>query len=238
MPPSYERIRNQHILYDPALLKDVSPSFFDPERWRRSGSVNKEARGRGTALFISDGSHDFVLRHYRRGGLIAKVITDHYLWQGLARTRAWQEWHLLDWMFRQGLPVPQPVAARVVKDRWAYRADLLTLELPHCSSLADHITMKTLSEKILRNTGQCIRRFHAAGIFHADLNTFNILVNEKGMIYLIDFDRGCRRREGGRWQSANLSRLHRSLTKQENKAGSSAFPEKKWTVLLNAYRKG
>lgn len=229
MTPSYQRIANQHFLFDPTILETMTPDLFDPEIWRRKGKAQGEARGRGSVLFIGNGHHEFVLRHYRRGGFISKFLTDHYGWQGLRRTRAWAEWHLLHRMFQEGLPVPKPAAARVVRHGFLYTADLLTLTLPNCRSLADHLQNETWRDELLYNIGKTIRDFHHAGIYHADLNAHNILVNDAGRIYLLDFDRGCQK-SGTGWKGDNLSRLHRSVSKIKKD-----FPEEKWRQLMQGY---
>src|SRR4029453_11025308 len=63
----------------------------------------------------------WVLRHYRRGGLIAKLSQDSYLWTGAARTRSFAEWRLLAELRRRGLRVPAPIAARYVRGLFTYR---------------------------------------------------------------------------------------------------------------------
>ncbi|MEC4678492.1 MAG: 3-deoxy-D-manno-octulosonic acid kinase [Nitrospirota bacterium] len=237
MSPAYQEIGNQHFLYDPTIIKKITPDHFDFKAWHDTGKVLGEARGRGRVLFVRDASYQFVLRHYRRGGFISKFFTDHYIWQGLQQTRAWAEWHLLKLMVEKGLPVPKPVAARVIKHGRTYTADLLTLTLPDCQSLAEHFQKETCTKEILFEAGQTIHHFHHVGIYHADLNAHNILINQTGRIYLLDFDRG-RKRQGQAWKKQNLSRLHRSFCKlaRENKSATS-FAEK-WEMLLQGYEKG
>jgi len=235
--PSYQRIGNQHFLYDATLIEKITAEHFDFKAWHDKGKVLGEARGRGRVLFVRDEGHQFVLRHYRRGGFISKFFTDHYIWQGLQQTRAWAEWHLLKLMFEKGLCVPRPVAARVIKSGWAYTADLLTLTLPACQALAEHLQKETWTKEMLFETGQTIHRFHHSGIYHADLNAHNILINQRGQIYLLDFDRGCQK-QGQAWKKQNLSRLHRSFCKLAKKNESTSISEKKWALLLQGYEKG
>lgn len=237
MSPSYQRISNQHFLYDSAIIEKITPELFDFAAWHKAGKVLGEAQGRGSTLFVTNNRHEFVLRHYRRGGFISKFFTDHYIWQGLQRTRAWAEWHLLEQMFYEGLPIPQPVAARVIQYGYTYTADLLTLTLPDCQSLANHLRNSTWTDEMLYQTGQCIYHFHHAGIYHADLNAHNILVNKAGRIYLLDFDRGCKK-QGHAWKKDNLSRLHRSFRKLAKENKSTRFSEEKWQTLLQGYEKG
>ena len=171
------------------------------------------AGGRGAAWIVpaSDGG-EWVLRHYRRGGLPAKILADTYLWTGLDNTRPWREWRLLAELHALGLPVPRPVAARVVRSGIAYRGDLITRRVPAARSLAELLVPAAASIP-WRAVGACIRRFHEAGVWHADLNAHNILVDDTGGVWLIDFDRGERRGGDGAWKQENLVRLSRSLHK-------------------------
>ena len=47
-----------------------------------------------------------VLRHYRRGGLVAPLLGDKYVWNGRTRSRGFAEFALLAELARRGLPVP------------------------------------------------------------------------------------------------------------------------------------
>jgi len=101
------------MLSDPACLGNLPPdaveSIFDPQFWRARGELTAVTAGRGSAWFLG---RQWVLRHYRRGGFIARLSRDGYVWAGEDRVRAFAEWRLLDIMRQRGLPVPRPVAAR------------------------------------------------------------------------------------------------------------------------------
>ena len=118
------------MLSDPACLGNAPQgaleSLFDPEFWRKRGELSEVKGGRGSAWFIASGEHQWVLRHSRRGGFIARVSEDRYVWTGEHRVRAFAEWRLLDALTRRGLPVPRPVAARYVRTGLCYRCDLIT----------------------------------------------------------------------------------------------------------------
>ena len=100
------------MLYDTLRTSNFSAEFFEPEYWRRHDAIEGTALGRGTTWFIRSGDSSFVLRHYRRGGLMAKLSKDAYLWRGEAETRSFAEWYLTYHLHRAGLPVPAPIAAR------------------------------------------------------------------------------------------------------------------------------
>nr|WP_163501453.1 3-deoxy-D-manno-octulosonic acid kinase [Halomonas socia] len=205
-----------YILYDAHSVCDalpasqIDPALFTTAYWRQHGAVVGEAPGRGTSLFVQAGTEQWVLRDYRRGGLIGRVIRDHYLWTGLARTRAFRELRLTAELHARGLPVPPPVAACVWRSGLSYRAALITGRLAGTRALAERLADADAS--LLERVGTTIARFHAAGLDHVDLNARNLLVDAAGQVWLIDLDR-CRLRQSGAWQAANLDRLARSLAK-------------------------
>jgi 3-deoxy-D-manno-octulosonic acid kinase len=73
-----------------------------------------------------------------------------------------------------------------------------------------------------------------AGVFHADLNAYNIQIDKDDKVWLVDFDRG-RLRQPGRWQQQNLARLHRSLQKIKGLDPRLYFSEANWEQLLEGY---
>lgn len=174
-----------------------------------------EAPGRGSSLFIrpEEGSDEqWVLRPYRRGGLVARLSTARYLWLGAERTRAFREMRLTARLFSQGLPVPRPVAACVTRYGLTYEAALLTRRIAGAQALASLLENNAAAPELLERVGQMICRFHHAGLDHVDLNARNILIGADDTPWLIDLDR-CRLRAPGRWRRANLARLERSLGK-------------------------
>ena len=221
------------ILYDADQIGKIDSAFFEPETWRRHGALSGEARGRGAAWFVQHEGRALVLRHYRRGGLLGPWLGDRYFWLGLARTRAFREWHLLAQLYRRGLPVPLPVAAQVRRRGLCYRADLVTRRLEGAESLAQRLTRETLGRARWRAVGTCLRRFHDVGAWHADLNAHNVLL-VADEVYLIDFDRG-RLRDPGAWRARNLARLKRSLDKLAGERPGFHFNAPAWTALLAGY---
>lgn len=202
---------DRKVLLD-AQLQGVLPQHaFTTAYWRTLGALSGPLGGRGGAWRIRTGNIDWVLRFYRRGGLPGKLFTDGYFYTGLERTRAWREWRLLARMHELQLPVPTPVAASVQRAGLAYRAAIITATLPG-TAMAERIRNRGMREQDWRATGNCIRRFHDAGIWHADLNANNILIAGDD-VYLIDFDRGRFRDQDTAWRESNLARLQRSLEK-------------------------
>jgi 3-deoxy-D-manno-octulosonic acid kinase len=233
MTEQIDRTTQGIILYDDALLSHAGVELFQPEYWRSRGALQDAVGGRGGAFIVAAPGGDWVLRHYHRGGFAAHLSRDRYLWTGLERSRPWREWRLLAELYREGLPVPQPVAAQVQPGSLLYRGDLITRRIPDARSLAEGLSRKGHDRLPWADVGRCIQRFHAAGIWHADLNAHNILIDKQGRVYLIDFDRGTRRPPQTSWQAANLRRLYRSLSKLLPDGPHS--PDVFWKDLMEGY---
>lgn len=226
-----------HILYDETRGGKAEAGWFSPDYWQARGAISGRAFGRGTTWFIRSGvgDGDWVLRHYRRGGLIARLLRERYVWLGLERTRAWREWRLLAELHAAGLAVPRPVAARVCRVGLWYTADILIERIDGSHSLAQRLSHHPLVPALWRAIGASIQRLHAAGVYHADLNAHNILLDRQNRVYIVDFDRA-RRRGPGTWQVDNLARLERSLKKLQAHRVNFAFHAADWQTLLDGYR--
>jgi 3-deoxy-D-manno-octulosonic acid kinase len=227
-------VGSSHILFDARALTEPAEELFSREVLASRGLVTGWAPGRGETCFLRWNNEEWALRHYRRGGLVAYLSEDLYFGRNPKRTRSWREWRLLARLYAQGLPVPRPVAARVVLERWGYRADLITLRIPQAHPLTHYLRRNPLPGEVWGAIGVCLRRFHTVGAHHADLNASNILLGEGDAISLIDFDRGviC---SPGRWQTGNLRRLRRSLLKFRKKLPNFHFEPKDWARLLEGY---
>ncbi len=208
--------------------------IFETQYWRARGQLAAAARGRGSAWFISAGSESWALRHYRRGGLIARLCADRYLWAGEARVRAFAEWRLLALLWSRGLPVPEPIAALYRRGWLTYRCDLITRRIPQAEPLSVRLAAAPLPDVQWRAVGTAIARLHRAGVDHADLNAHNILLGAHGGVSVIDFDRG-RIRPPGAWQQRNLRRLHRSLVKIAAAHAQGRFAAADWQTLMQGY---
>lgn len=219
----------------------VHPDYRDrvTEDWFNAGFWRDQARpvssgGRGGAWFLHAGEDRLVLREYRRGGLMAKFARYTYAYVRESDVRSFAEFRLLNTLIGLGLPVPRPVAAWYRKlSPFQYRAAIIIEQLEDTLPLADLIL--TLDGDAWASIGTTIRRFHDAGVMHADLNCFNVLVRGEDY-FLIDFDK-CRlmtENTPGRWKEANLERFSRSLIKV---AGEKAR-EKVWDSFITGYNRG
>jgi 3-deoxy-D-manno-octulosonic acid kinase len=232
--PSIKVIGNRHILYDAHAWMDPDADLFRPEHLQEKGLLISRALGRGEAFFFTQGEQEWVLRHYRRGGWVGRLLSDQYLGWDLEASRSWSEWRLLARLHALGLPVPRPVAASVSRGIGFYRADLITRRIAQAIPLAQHLALEPLPAGVWQGIGRCLHRFHDAGVHHADLNARNILLDKSLQPYLIDFDRG-RLHGSAVAGSPNLQRLYRSLGKFRRISNIFHFSEADWQELLRGY---
>lgn len=201
------------------------PQLLDPaSHGERARPV--DAGGRQAAWFIDGPGWQGVLRGYRRGGLVARLSRDAYVWQGESRTRSFREYRLLAMMREQGLKVPAPLAAAYWRRGVTYRAAILVERIPDVRPLA-----QALDEPVGDAVAAAIAAMHRAGVWHADLNAFNILIDPTGVVWLIDFDRGTAGGVSNRQRRGNLLRLRRSLEKIGAERGVAC-----WEQVDRAYR--
>ena len=221
-----------HILFDEGIIPQLDDDFFEPTADVTSGG----AQGRGEAIFFTHPCGACVLRHYRRGGLVARLSADRYLGVSIERSRPWREWHLLDQLYQWGLPVPRPIAARLIRHGLLYEADIVMQRID-AMPMADWLLRGELSMEHWQQIGHIIARFHALGLDHADLNARNILLDQGGGVYLIDLDRSSIKRPALPWQQANLQRLQRSLLKFQTHSAAFHYTPTQWQRLMDGYQR-
>lgn len=214
-----------NCLINTKRVPNFQQRFFDPLT-PELAAQKVSSGGRQSAWFVSLPSEvQAVLRHYRRGGLIAKLIHNQYVWTGASRTRSWAEYQIMLYLSQTLDCVPAPLAASYQRVGLLYRAAILVERIPQVQPLAD-----VLSTADPDAVATAIRAMHDAGVWHADLNAYNILLNESGQAWIIDFDRARRVIMTKQRRQSNLYRLRRSLVKVQGEQGFAW-----WTKLSRAY---
>jgi 3-deoxy-D-manno-octulosonic acid kinase len=203
-----------------AIRRDLAP-VLAPWLLARDLALPDDAQpitsGRGAVFRATvPGGLRAVVRFYRRGGLLGRVVRETYLGRP---PRPLQELALTAEIRRRGVPTAEVLAARV-EGRIGYRGVLVTVEVPGAIPLIE--ALRAAPDEGVRRTlaaraGGAVARLHDAGVWHADLNMNNVLVPAEapGALVFVDFDRarlsagplaaGARRQ--------NLRRLRRSLRK-------------------------
>ncbi len=220
--------------------------LFEPDWLKAEKMVTKTASGRGLVYFFRAFDEDCVLRHYYRGGLIAKISKDKFIFKKLTETRPFQELTLLARLYAAGLNVPKPIAARLTRSGVNYVADIITGAIPRTQELHQQLQQKPIGQEVWLNIGAVLRKMHNLQACHYDINVKNILLQEpiktehsasedqQVSIHLLDFD-GCKLRQGDNWKSANLNRFKRSLEKQKLKYAAYYYEEINWAWIEQGY---
>ncbi len=236
------------VLLQPSNADEVSTKlvsdWFEPAFWHSNDLVVGQSSGRNTTWFVRPtgqqfdsmtSESDWVLRHYYRGGLVAKVTRDKFLYTGLKKTRPYKELSLLEKMRQLALPVPKTIGARVRRQGIGYTADLL-MEKIIANDLVKLLSEGKLCAETWQVIGKTIGKFHQHGIYHADLNSHNIMLDADNKVWLIDFDQCKQQPPASQWWISNLQRLKRSFEKEKTLNQNNSYDEKGWQHLLTGYQ--
>jgi 3-deoxy-D-manno-octulosonic acid kinase len=231
-----EKTATGAILYDKAIINQISDKRFTPEGWLHAELLQGSLRsgGRGNTMFVGNVPRQFVLRHYMRGGIIGNIVRDTYVFSGPDKTRSFLEWRLLDKLASNNMRVPRPAAARYVRRGTFYTADIITIRVPDIVPLSQYIADNNPDESFWQSVGVAIYEFHTAGVYHADMNAYNVQIDSDGLVWMLDFDKGALKLPGP-WQQQTLNRLHRSLHKIVGLDPKLNFRAANWEQLLEGY---
>jgi len=224
-----------HILHDEDAVGNLERKHFDPAYWRASAEYENVFGGRGGSIKINLDGRSAILRQYLRGGMVARLSTDRYLWLGRSRTRAWREWSMLRLALEAGMPVPTPLGVCVCRDGLFYRAAIITAYINNSETLAERITHTALGHKSWHQLGLLLKRFQGHYFRHADLNANNILIDRQGRFYIIDFDKARMMKVLDDWQWSPLRRLQRSLEKIDRQQ-KLHYRSTDWQALIDGYQ--
>jgi 3-deoxy-D-manno-octulosonic acid kinase len=227
--------QQQHFFwqFDSEYFSDISKDLFTATYWQHKDAVIGQESGRGTTWFVQHGEQQLVLRHYLRGGMMRYLSHDRYFFNGYNTTRSIAEFRILDQLLKKNLPVPKPAAAQFIRHGLLYEADLLTHKIPNARDLVQILKQKQ-STNFYQELGRMVAKFHQQGVFHADLNIQNILLDQNDKFWLIDFDRARILPPQAKWQQATLNRLKRSFEKERVRFDIK-WSEQEWAALMKGY---
>ncbi len=188
-------------------------SFFDRTAIEKSEGVSSRG-GRGQTLLFSKDGRDLVLRHYKRGGLFGKLVSDCFFFFEPHSHRAYDEFVLLNRMLEMNLPVPKPVIAREICNGIVIVQDIVIERLNGYTDLSYVIAERHLRHEEFTSIGRTLKCFFDNNILHTDLNIRNILINDTGKVCVIDFDKCFLVQLTNSKKEEMISRLLRSFRKE------------------------
>lgn len=235
-------VSGTEIWFDEQLAPQLHSAYFEPDYWRQQGKIVGVATGRASAWFIQHEPENMLLRHYYRGGLVGKFNRDRFAKEAIIKSRAMAEFALLLQLRELDLPVPKPIAARYQRAAiWGYRADILVAVIAGAQDVFKLLLQRPLSAVEWQRIGAAVKQLHAAGVYHSDLNCHNLMLDDQGKAWIVDFDKCGFRPSNVEWQQANLQRLLRSLLKEQARAGKAQQPfhwqqDSDWSEFLQGYQ--
>jgi 3-deoxy-D-manno-octulosonic acid kinase len=125
------------------------------------------------------------------------------------------------------------VAAHVYRTGAIYTADIITSYLPNTRKLSWFIAQGQVPAQCWRKIGGVVRSVHDHGVDHPDVTAHNILLDDRGDVFLVDFD-NARSKPAGDWQRLGVERLQRSLRKVALETGT-AFDAEAWREVRRGY---
>jgi 3-deoxy-D-manno-octulosonic acid kinase len=187
--------------------------------WAAAQAARDVFHGRGEAYGVQLGPVRAVVRHARRGGLLAPLLGDLYA----GRPRFPHEMAMAERLAGEGIATPAVLAGVAYRAGPLHRADVATERVDGTDLAAvlfgDAPPAGEDRAEVFRATGRLVRRLHAAGFVHPDLQLRNVLVTAPPRrAVLIDVDTV---REAGDAASrrANLLRFYRSWSKWDRARG-------------------
>lgn len=178
--------------------------------------VAGQGRGAVRTLTAPEGEGRWVVRHYRRGGLLGPFWDDRY--PRLGTPRPFAELGASTKLRQAGIRTPEVMAAAVYPRGPFYRGDLVTA-FADGPTLIDFLAGKEsdlgAQERALMSVAAAVVELAAVGAHHVDLNARNVLIDPaaESAPWILDLDRMRFGIEPGQAAHMMSERLMRSLTK-------------------------
>lgn len=217
LPPFTRVERGRRVaLVHPACVPDLSDALLDGR-----GATPATLNGRATLLRCPIPFGSALIRPYRRGGAVAKILGDRFVF----RNRPQWEFMLHCHLWKAGVPTVMPLGVMWEKSGIFVRGAYATLELQTKDLLEYLRTNPAPDPAYLAECGRTIRAMHRAGILHGDLQVKNMLVtSHTGLV--LDFANA--QPYGKLFPGRDLKRLKRSFVKL-------GLPMDAYDQILRAY---
>lgn len=156
---------------------NVSPTATDTVLGGRHQPVGLDLAGYGPV----------TIKKYMRGGAIRHLNRQtHVKWES---TRPQAEFDLLNRVRQMGVNAPEPVTY-VTKGGWLYQGWLVTRTIMAAKSLVTFTNSDpTKAKAVVSHLTQQVSVLMDHRILHTDLHPGNVLIDQDGKAYIIDFDK-------------------------------------------------
>ena len=133
---------------------------------------------------------EVVVKEYRRGGHVSRLIRLHHLRRGPSRGE--REFRNLRAVRALGVRAPEPLAFGW-RGLLLYRSWLVTRFVPNQGSLASlSLSRPERLDALVSGAARQVALLLHHGVLHADLHPGNVLVDLDDVAWLLDFDRAFR----------------------------------------------
>lgn len=245
LPPDYTLARADRglVAWRREYVASLRENGYAPDAATPTGAFSvSEKAGRQPLFELRLGGRRLLLRRFSHGGLLRGLTGDRFRDPG----RPFAELRLSEWLRERGICTPRVVAARAREaEGWGggWNLDLVTecvegtTDLGYALGLARGGALPRAARvALLEASGRLVGALHGLGLWHADLQPNNLLVNEEALagappeLWVLDLDRSERldplpteRRR------ANLERLFRHVVR------GAALSRTDYARFLRAY---
>jgi len=188
-------------------------------QWAGSQASRDTFQGRGEAYGAELGGVRAVVRHARRGGLLAPFLGDRYR----GRPRWAHEIKIARDLITDGIATPDVLAGVMYRSGSIHRADVATQRVDGRNLVeiffGENPPAGPDRSAILQAVGVLVGDLYKVGFVHPDLQLRNVLVDNHRRAWLIDVDTVIRM-SGPETRLLNLRRFYRSWDKLNAKLGA------------------
>ncbi len=191
-------------------------------------------RGRGGIRIFPVPGMRVVCRQYLHGGLF-RAFTGERFFSG---ERASAEAAVLLYLEEKGVPVVHPVATIVEKRLLTCRPYLLTLFEEDGVELLQYLKIATKKQRrrAVTRFARLLWDLERFGVYHPDLHISNVMARKDGSLFLVDFDKACRRSVTKGDMESIFWRIDRYVEKME-RAGRITVAPLERALFLRAYQR-
>ena len=213
--------KNVTYVYNPQFFKkgvteQELERYCDVSQYESNGKVVQVFIGRGRTYLVNDQEgRRVIIRHYYRGGMMAKLLKDKFLCFSATADRSVQEYDLLLRMRAMGLHVPTPVLARVTRNGLFVKNDIITKEITGARNIGKILSERRLADEEILKIG-------------------DLLLDGADNPWICDFDKCEMTSITPRRYNEMVARLKRSFDKESEERSGMMWTERDFEKLVRA----